>query len=134
MEAARGAHAGERRASSHGTPRNRWSLPSAGKGRAWPATTPFAPDRTLPPPRPRAQVLTLPGGEGTYRGCPADNATESGSSYPSVSHVVGLCNNDCFDYNPVSNPLASFFRQVRARGGRAHAAAGSALSPRPVGA
>jgi len=55
-------------------------------------------------------VLTLPGGAGQNRGCPAENASESGSSYPSVSGTI-VCDNDCFDYNTVTNPLASFFRQ-----------------------
>ena len=53
-------------------------------------------------------VLSLQMGSGTGRSCPAQNAT--GTTYPTVSSFYGC--NACFDYNEVTNPVASFFRQA----------------------
>lgn len=49
-------------------------------------------------------VLHLSHGGGNLRSCPAQNASDTG-----VSDVL-VCG-QCFDYNIISNPLASFFRQ-----------------------
>lgn len=49
-------------------------------------------------------ILQLSHGGGNKRSCPAQNATETG-----VQDVL-VCGS-CFDYNVVTNPLASFFRQ-----------------------
>ncbi len=57
-------------------------------------------------------LLQLPMGDGDSRSCPARNATDapgSNGAYPSVSPVGGC--SSCFDYNEVTNPIASFFRQ-----------------------
>ena len=49
-------------------------------------------------------VLTLSMGGGSQRSCPAQNASDTG-----VNDVL-ICS-QCFDYNTITNPLASFFRQ-----------------------
>lgn len=49
-------------------------------------------------------VLTLGMGSGPVRSCPAMNATDRGTENPLICQ-------SCFDYNVVTNPLASFFRQ-----------------------
>lgn len=50
-------------------------------------------------------LLQLSHGGGAQRTCPAQNASDAG-----VTDVV-ICS-QCFDYNVVTNPLASFYRQV----------------------
>ena len=42
------------------------------------------------------------------RSCPARNA--SGINYPTVNPFYGC--SKCFDWNPISNPIASFIRQA----------------------